>query len=256
VSKRKKFIFTSVALTLGFLLVQLVEDQYRLLGISGLTVLSVVLFSWSLKDGLGRNATLYSLILPPMFTIGVGLFWFLLPSSMFTRVPVLIFYWLGVYSLCLTSNIFTVAAIRTIALARAAKGVGFVLTLITSFLVFDAIFSIKADIFLHVASVMFVSFLLFVQGFWSSDLSKEFRLEINALSGVSAYLVGQIAAILYFWPVTVVVGSIFITAAIYIFLGLGQSYIEDRLFRQTVKDYVMLGVLVFSAMLFVTRWGG
>jgi len=103
VSKRKKFIFTSVALTLGFLLVQLVEDQYRLLGISGLTVLSVVLFSWSLKDGLGRNATLYSLILPPMFTIGVGLFWFLLPSSMFTRVPVLIFYWLGVYSLCLTS---------------------------------------------------------------------------------------------------------------------------------------------------------
>ena len=87
---------------------------------------------------------------------------------------------------------------------------------------------------------MFVSFLLFVQGFWSSDLSKEFRLEINALSGVSAYLVGQIAAILYFWPVTVVVGSIFITAAIYIFLGLGQSYIEDRLFRQTVKDKTIL----------------
>ena len=255
-TKRKKFVFTSVLLTLGFLVVQFLEDQHRLLGISLLSLLSILLFVWSLREGLGKNTTLLSLILPPMFTVGVGLFWFLLPTVIYTRVPVLVFYAIGIYAICLTNNIFTVAAIRTIALARAAKSVGFVLTLITSFLIFDAIFSVRTDIVTHILLIVFVSFLLFFQGFWESDLNKSFSRQVFTQSLVSSLLVGQIAALLYFWPVTVVVGSVFLTASVYIFLGLGQAYIEGRLFKDTVKDYIILGVLVFVAMLFVTHWGG
>jgi len=256
VSKRKKFVFTSFVLTLGFLVVQFADLQFRFLGISVLSVMSIFLFAWSLKEGLGKDTTLTALVLPPMFTVGVGMFWFLLPSVIFTRIPVLVFYALGVYVLCLTTNIFTVAAMRTIALARAAKGVGFVLTLVTAFLLFDTIFSIKADIVLHVLLIFFVSLLLFFHGFWSSDLAKEFNTTIVIQALVCALLVSEMALILYFWPVTVVVGSIFLTATIYILMGLGQSYIEERLFKQTVKDYVMLGILVLLAMIFVTRWGG
>jgi len=137
-SKRLKFITTSLILSLGFVAVQFLPEQYKLLTITLLGVLTVILFSWSLWEGLGVDMTLTSLILPFFFTVSVGFFWFLLPGNLFARIPIVVFYGGGIYALCLTVNIYTVAAIRTIALLRAARGVGFVLTLLTSFLTFDA----------------------------------------------------------------------------------------------------------------------
>ena len=40
---------------------------------------------------------------------------------------------------------------------------------------------------------------------------------------------GEIALSLYFWPVTVVVGSLFLTIAVYMLLGLANEKIEGRL---------------------------
>src|SRR3989344_6959494 len=120
-SKRKRFIITSVILSLGFIGVRILPDSYRFLSIGALGIITAVLFVWSLREGLGLNLTLLSLILPTFFTLGVGLFWFLLPSSVFARIPIIILYGLGIYTLCLTTNIYTVAAVRTIALLRAAR---------------------------------------------------------------------------------------------------------------------------------------
>src|SRR3990167_7454905 len=142
-SKRRRFILTSILLSLGFIAVQVFPQQYRFLSIGSLGVLTLILFSWSLREGLSYNMTLLALILPILFTVAVGLFWFLLPSSIFARIPVVALYGFGVYALCLTVNIYTVAAVRTIALMRAARGVGFVITLLTFFLIFDTILSLK-----------------------------------------------------------------------------------------------------------------
>lgn len=200
--------------------------------------------------------TLLTLVLPVMFTIGVGLFWFLLPASVFARIPIVIFYGFGVYALCLTANIYTVSAIRTIALQRAARGVGFVLTLVTSFLVFDAILSIKAPIFVTGAVVAISSFILFLQGFWSVQLTKNITSYALKLTIISAVVIGELAISLFFWPVTVVVGSLFLTISVYLLLGLGQAQLEDRLFVQTIREYLLVGVLVFIGMFLATRWAG
>lgn len=255
-SKRKRFIITSALLSLGFVGMQFLENQYRFYAIGGLGILTLILFIWSLWEGLGRNMTLLSLVLPTMFTLGVGVFWFLLPVNIFARLPVIVFYGLGIYVLCLTSNIYTVSAIRTIALLRAARGVGFVLTLITSFLVFDAILSLKSSLLINAVSVSVLSLPLFMQGFWSTVLEKEFSSRILGMSWVSSLVVGEIVAGLYFWPVTVVVGSLFLTVGVYILLGLGQARLEGRLFAQTVREYLVVGVLVFVGMFLATRWGG
>ena len=134
-SKRKRFLIT----TGGFCRLDFLAFRYWMilcvsLQLQGYLVATLV-FVWCLHEGLGRNMTLLSLILPFAFTVGVGLFWFLLPASIFTRIPVLFLYAFGIYSLALTMNIYTVSATRTIALLRAARGVGFVLTLVTGFLV-------------------------------------------------------------------------------------------------------------------------
>ncbi len=200
--------------------------------------------------------TLLTLILPTFFTAGVGIFWFLLPANFFARVPVTVFYGLGVYALCLTMNIYSVAAIRTIALLRAARGVGFVLTLLTSFLVFDAILSLKISFLANSALSLFLSFPLFLQGFWSILLDKNLSKDLVFISAISSLVIAEITLSLFFWPVTVVGGSLFLTVAVYILLGLGQAKLEQRFFSQTVREYLLMGALVFIGMFIATRWGG
>lgn len=255
-SKRKKFIITSLVLSLGFIGIGFLDNQFRFFAIGGLTLLTLALFFWSLYEGLGKNMTLLTLVLPTFFTAGVGIFWFLLPANVFARLPVIFFYGLGIYVLCLTSNIYTVATIRTIALLRAARGVGFVLTLVTSFLIYDAILSLRVPVYVTGLASAATSFPLFMQGLWTIPLETLFSKEVLNLSLVFSLIIGEMAVSLFFWPVTVVVGSLFLTVAVYMLLGLGQAKFEGRLFSQTVREYLVVGILVFIGMFFATRWGG
>jgi hypothetical protein len=199
--------------------------------------------------------TLLTLVLPVMYTLGVGFFWFLLPANIYARIPIVLFYGLGIYVLCLTANIYSVASVRTIALLRAARGVGFVLTLIASFLVFDAILSVRTEIYYLIPAVFILSFPLYLQGFWSMVLEKESSKELFTLSAISSLLTAELAAVLYFWPVTIVVGSLFLTASFYMLLGLGQSKLEGRLFKSTIREHLVVGILIFIAMTIATHWG-
>jgi hypothetical protein len=254
-SKRKRFIITSVVLSLGFLGIQFLDNIYRIPAIAVLSSLTLGLFYWSLREGLRRNMTLFALVLPFMFTVGVGLFWFLLPASIYTRFPIMIFYGIGIYSLCLTMNIYTVSAIRTIALLRAARGVGFVLTLVTSFLIYNTILSLRTTLPITTTLVFVSSAPLFMQGFWAITLEREFSWKLVKMSSIASLVMAEIAVSLYFWPVTVIVGSLFLTVAIYVLLGLGQARLEARLFAQTVREYILVGLLVFLGMLVATSWG-
>jgi len=105
--------------------------------------------------------------------------------------------------------------------------------------------------------VALISLFLFLQGFWVSSIEKKDLAtdKIFLYSGIFALIITEIAALLYFWPVTVVVGSVFLTIGIYILLGLGQAQLEDRLFKQTVQEYLTVGLVVFVVMFFATHWG-
>jgi hypothetical protein len=256
ISKRQKFIISSIALSLGFLGINFLTGSLRLWAIGGLGLLTIAFFAWSLLEALAFNATLVNLILPALFTVGVGLFWFLLPTTLFARIPIVVLYVPAIYALISTTNIFAVSTIRTIALNRAAKGVGFVLTLLTSFLLYDTILSLKSQIYWSILAVFLVSFPLFLQGFWTSRVSTRLEREVILIALVSSLGVAQISLLLYFWPVTVVVGSLFYTVGVYVLLGLGQAHLEGRLFKRTLREYLTVGVLVFISMLIATRWRG
>lgn len=255
-SKRRRFVITSILLSLGFMAIQFLNDQNRFWAIGALGVLTVVLFYWSLMGSLGRRLTLLTLVLPTVFTLGVGVFWFLLPANVFARIPIVIFYAIGIYVLCLTANIYSVASVRTIALLRAARGVGFVLSLLTSFLVFDAILSIRTEIYYLLPFIFSVSFLLYLQGYWTVLLETRLSKDLVIISAISSLLTMEIAAALYFWPVTVVTGSLFLTVTFYMLLGLGQAKLDGRLFSSTVREHLTVGAMVFVAMFFATHWGG
>lgn len=255
-SKRRRFIVASILLSLGFVGIQFLNDQNRFWAIGLLGLATLVLFVWSLWGTLGKNMTLLTLILPTFFTVGVGIFWFLLPANIYTRIPIVIFYGIGIYVLLLTMNIFTVSAIRTIALLRAAKGVGFVLSLVAAFLAFDAILSLRTEPYWLSIFVLASSFPLYLQGYWSVLLEKSISKDLIGLSLASSIVTAEIGAALYFWPVSVVVGSLFLTVFFYVLLGLGQAKLDERLFSSVVREHLIVGTLVLIAMLFATHWGG
>lgn len=253
-SKRQRFIITSVLSSLGFVGIQFLSDQYRFLGIGVLCIFVLIFLVWSLRESLRLDMTVLALFLPVYFTAGVGLFWFLLPVYVFARIPIILLYGIGMYALCLTANVYTVSTIRTIALLRAARGVGFILTLLTMFLMFDAFLSLRWPIYFNSLVIIISTFPLFLQGFWSIPLERSFSSELIKYSVISAVSIGEISLALFFWPVTVVVGSLFLTVFCYMLLGMGQSKLEGRLFVQTVREYLIVGIAVFIGMFLVTHW--
>lgn len=254
--KRQKFVLVAAILSALMLTVEISGVQYRSLSIAFLGLITFVLSFWALREGLVKWASYLSLVLPVFFTVGVGFFFFLLPSSWLTRLPVVVLYGIGTYALMLTANIYTVAAIRTIALLRAAQAVGYVLTLVTLFLLYDSILSFRLYPWWNGLLAALSSFPLFLQGIWTVEVEETISRRLVFYSVILSLVVGEIALVMSLWPVTVTVGSLFLTTMGYILLGLSQHELSGRLFKQTVWEYLAVGVAVFVTMLLTTRWGG
>ena len=87
-------------------------------------------------------------------------------------------------------------------------------------------------------------------------LEEKFTKELIVMTFVFSLVMAEIAIGLFFWPVTVVVGSLFLTVGVYVLLGLGQARLEGRFFSQIVREYLFVGLMVFIGMFLATRWGG
>jgi len=204
-SKRVKFGLVSFLLSVGLWLISFVSVDGRLTFYIVASVLAYVLTAWVIFEDLKGVEWISLLILPVMFVLGAGLFSYYLPvlvpslvglefdlgmARMIASVIRLLYFvltGLGLYAILLTENIFSVASVRSIALLRAARSVGFIMTLVTGLFFFHTILSLKL-IFWGVGLLVFaVSFLLSFQGFWSVDLKTENMGEKARLSLVCAF---------------------------------------------------------------------
>jgi len=120
--KRHKFLFVSFLLGLGLLVTQFTQVEFRYQALTILGFMAFGLSAWALFDDLKGIEWFSILVLPAIYPVSVGLFYFLLPEKFLSRVVILGLFIVGMYALLLTQNIFSVAAIRTIQLLRAATG--------------------------------------------------------------------------------------------------------------------------------------
>lgn len=255
-TKRQKFVLTSLLLSIGLLAIQIANVAWRYQAIGILIILAYLLSAWSLREGLSGIEWLTVLILPPLYTAGVGLFYFLLPARWLTRLPVAAAYGLGMYVLLLTENIFSVAAIRTIQLFRSAQAVGFLLTLVTAFFLYDTILSFRLSFWTNAMLVFGISFPLILQGLWSVKLEEQVSSKVWLFSFVLSLVLAEIACAISFWPVNVASGSLFLITMMYIVLGLSQQYFARRLFSRTIQEYLGVGIAVLAIILLTAHWGG
>jgi len=254
-SKRKKFLFVSILLSFGLLIVQRLPVESRYSAIGFYAIAAYLLTAWSLLKDLHGLNWLVNLILPTLYPISVALFYFLLPQAEITRGVVVVLFAISMYALLLTVNIFAVATARTIQLLRAARVVGFLLSILTSAFLFHVIFSLRISSWFVGLLVFLVALPILWQGVWSYVVSSSVKKEFYyGLTG--AMIMSEMAVALSFWLIEVPLASVVLAMGMYVILGLFQHDMEKRLFNRTIQEYLWFALIVFIVVTgaVLTRW--
>ena len=124
----------------------------------------------------------------------------------------------------LVENVFLVAiGFRTPPLYRAAYTVGLILLLLSSFFLFNSLFSFKFNYWLNMILVFIISAVIFLYIFFSvtielPDDGKDKNIWYYVL--VPSILTAEMALALSFWPTGIFKGSIYLVMIVYILSSL------------------------------------
>jgi len=251
-TKRRRLVLESFILTLGFFATQFVDINFRYWVIILLGILTYFFTALILRQDLQKIGWL--VVLPPVvyYVVGASLFYFLLPQKIITRVLILGFFWVGMYAVLLTGNIYSIASsFQTIQLLRAAQAVGFLITLITAFLCYNTLFSFRTSVWINGLAVFIISIPLILSSIWSIVLEEKLSGRLIIYSLILSLLVGQMGFIIGFWPLTITTISLFLVSFLYIVLGIVQSFFSGKLFKNTLKEFLQIGIIIFIITFFL-----
>ena len=249
ISKRQKFI-VSVAILSSILFF-----SEQLLGRGGIYIAFLLSFFtclfvlWAEREDLRDNFSPQIFILPLFYTMSCALFYFLVPARILTRVGMTSLYALGLYALLLSENIFIVSSIRTIALLASARTVSAIVTLLSYFFMANVVFAFHLNVFLTLAFVFIFSFPLIMHSIWSHTLEKDFLSHLEWVSAI-AVCIAEIAFVLWFWSTAPTIIGLFLTGLFYILVGISQIWLDRRLFKGIMWEYIWVAVIVF--LVFIT----
>lgn len=252
-NKRQKFVLAVVILSVGLFISEYFFSGYGFWLSIFLAILTDLLFYASMYIGTQEKLSIQSLILPFLYSLSFGLFYFLAPSRLITRVTMTSLYAIGLYSLFLCENIFTVASIRTIALLNGARIVSIVITLVAYFFLTNIIFSLRLYVLSTALLLLVSTFVFMLHSIWIYTLDQRLFNEVIWVIALS-FCILQLGIILWFWPTTPTLVSLFLTGMLYILIGLSHVWLDRRLFRGVLWEYVWIAVFTFFVLVAFTQW--
>jgi len=194
-------------------------------------------------------------LMPVLCTIVFYLFYFLIPIRWLTRVPFTALYAISYYALLLTSNILNISVDRSLRLYKAAFSTNYLFQTVITFLFFSVIFSARTLFFLNGFFVMLVIFPLILQLLWSIRLELSIHKQQLITALFVSVLLGQVSVLMSFVPFRTSVSAMMLSAIYYAFSGLLSAHLDNRLFKSTVREYVVVVTLVALVSVFsVLDW--
>lgn len=260
VPKRFKYFISSLLAALGFFIFIYLPYESRYYTLLVEVVLIIICFWFGLGIIFEKSlfVRLMSIILPVSFFVGFGLFAVLFPYTLVGAVLMSIFSGIIFYIMFLIENVFLVAiGYRTPPLYRAAYTVSLILMLLTSFFLFDSLYSFKFIYWLNSILVFLISCLIFLYQYFcvSIELSDDGKgKNVWAYVIIPSVLMSQLALVFSFWPVGIFKGSIYLVSVIYILSGLLQSDIRERLFKRVWLGFAWIGVAIVLGVILMTSW--
>lgn len=255
ITKRQKFILMSFFLTVVLITSQTVSESLRYQTIGLLTLATVFLAVFSLWGELSGVKYFLLLLLPAYFVAGASLFYFLLPVRWLTRLPFAIVFGISVYLLMLTANIYNVAAIRTIALLRAANTVGLLFSLLSTFFLVNVLFSLHLPFYLIFIGIALIVMPLYLVGLWANELEDFISRRVFLYAAIFTLLTAEMAVVFAFWPIVPINAALVMATIMYVLLAISQFHFTGRLKQRNVYEYLSVALVVFLVIMVVTRWG-
>lgn len=255
-NKRAYFLISSFFLTAVFFFLSRISFQWKYAAIIGFSVgvmiyQSLLFYTMSVR----KENLLASIILPGIFSLSVSLFRFLFAVNWVWQVTLLVVYFFGIYTLFLIENVYLVSIeVKTVPLYRAASTVGFLITLVTAFFAYEIIFSFRLAGWQNGLLVFGVNLFLLFHFFWKTNLSRPFSIDNLKLSLIFSLILGELALGISFWPLETTKSALYLTSVLYVFLGLAQAFCQEKLFKETVREFILVGLGTFFALFFVTSW--
>ncbi|MEK7551301.1 MAG: hypothetical protein AAB532_01765 [Patescibacteria group bacterium] len=252
-SKRQKFVLSVLVLSTGLFIAEYVVGRSGVILVLLLSFLTSFLLYLSLREDLKENFTPQVLILPFFYTLALGLFYLLVPARLLTRFAMTFLYALGLYSLFLSENIFTVSAIRTIQLLSGARTISLVLTMLSYFFISNVVFSFHTNIFITLGLVALYTFPIVMHSVWTYAQEKSLFSQVFWVLTITICLV-EVAAFLWFSQGSPTVLALFLTAIFYVILGLTHAWFERRLFRGVILEYFWVTIISFIFLTLFSSW--
>lgn len=254
-TKRVKISITTTALTVCLFAFPLVDDRVKIYFLFGIVLGSYLLSVWSIFQDLEGFEFITLFVLPTLLTLSFGLF--IKQYNPITEVRLLLslVYGIVLYTNLLAENIFNVSAERNIPLLRAARTVGYLVTLFVAFSFFSLLFGLGLPWWVLTLVAFVVGSLLFSQALWQIELEETLSRELIVISLVSGFLVAQLACALAFWPLDPPKTGLAMAALVYVLLGILQHMIQKDLTRRAALEYIFVGFSVFLLLFVTTSWG-
>ena len=254
IEKRFRFVISTVILGSIMLLSTFFLFDKALIFILIFFVTSYLLSYFSLLEGI-EGIELFTLFLMPiLLTISFYLVYFLFPVRWLTRLPFMALYVVSFYAVLLCSNIFNVGVEKSLQLYRAAFSINFFYQAVVTFLFYNSLFSFKLYFIFNALVVFLISYLLSFQLLWSVKLELKYDKRIILQSILIAMLMAELALLGSFVPIKSTILALFLASSYYSLSGLIYNYIDQRLFKETVREYVSVWLIVLFITVLSLGW--
>lgn len=253
IEKRVRFVISTVALSFLMFCATFFFFDKAMIFISLLIICGYFFTYFAIIEGIEEIEWLSLFFMPIILSLAFYFFYFLFPVRWLTRIPFILIYGISIYANLLTSNIFNVRVEKSLQLYRAAFSINFFFQTLVVFLLFNSVFSFHFGFLVNVIIAGLIIFVLSLQLYWTVKMPPFFDREIYLYALLTALVLGQLTLLFSFIAVTGTILALFLTSAYYSVSGLIYSYMDQRLFRETIREYLFVLGFVFLIMVLSIR---
>jgi len=217
-------------------------------------VLTYFFTYFSLLEGIEKVSWYQLFFMPVLVAFSFYLFYFLIPSRWLTRIPFMIFFEISMYAVLLCSNIFNVGVEKSLGLYRAAFSINFLYQAVVSFLLFNLLFALKTNFLVNGLVAGVIGFTLSLNLFWTIRLKRYIESETLKYSLFVGMAIFQLSVLISFLPLSTAVYALFLTSSYYSLAGLIYNYIDERLFKETIREFVGVFIIILIITFLSLSW--
>ncbi|MBI5127016.1 hypothetical protein HZA76_00995 [Candidatus Roizmanbacteria bacterium] len=254
VEKRLRLVTSVVVLSFLMLFSTFFYFDKALIFIPVLFLVSYILTYFSLLEGIEKMGWFGLFFMPVTLTVFFYMFYFLFPGRWLTRISFMFVYAISLYAVLLCANIFNVGVEKNLQLYRAGFSINFFYQAFVAFLIFNILFSLKAFFLINMVVVGGAGFLLGLHLFWTIRLKKHLESQVLHYALFVSILLAEVTGLISFIPLRSTIASLFVTATYYSLGGVVYNHIDEKLFKETVREYAFVWIFVLAITLLSITW--